>query len=177
MLGRLTAEKDQHILLKAVKQSKYCNRIKVVIAGRGQCEKKLNRLAETLPNGAEIGFLSESRKNQLLATADLFVHCSSVELEGMAVLEAMGAGLPVLVAEGSETAASTLALPHFRFPVGDVSALATKIDWLIEHPEERLQAAKVYREAAESFPIEKCIESMEAVYRDTCASFHKNTVL
>lgn len=168
LLGRLAAEKEQHVLIEAVSRSRYASKIKVVIAGMGQNEKKLKRLAKKLPNGAEIGFISNERKQRLFATADLFVHCSAVELEGMAVLEAMGVGLPALVAEGPETAASALALPDFRFPVGNADALAQKIDWLIEHPEELAKASKLYREEAEKLTVEKSIREMAQEYRALC---------
>lgn len=168
MLGRLAAEKEQHVLIEAVRRSRHHNKIKVVIAGRGQNEKKLQRLAKQLPNGAKVGFITHETKHSLLATADLFVHCSSVELEGMAVLEAMGAGLPVLVAEGPETAASALALPDFRFPVGNADALAKKIDWLIENPGELSKASKQYREAAEKLSVAKSMQDMESEYLALC---------
>lgn len=168
MLGRLTAEKEQDVLIEAVRNSRYKNRIKIVIAGKGQNEKKLQQLAKNLPNATEVGFISESRKNHLLATADLFVHCSAVELEGMAVIEAMRAGLPILVAEGPETAASHLALADFRFPVSDVNALTKKIDWLIENPEVLSRASRLYLESAQKLNAIKNMSSIEAEYQTLC---------
>ena len=168
MLGRLDSEKEQHILINAVKRSKHRDKIKIVIAGMGKNEKKLRRLGETLPNGAEVGFISDERKTRLLATADLFVHCSSVELEGMAVLEAMGAGLPALVAEGPETAAADLALPDFRFPVGNADVLMKKIDWLIDHPEDLERARKLYRDKAQKLSVVKSVKDIETEYQALC---------
>ena len=55
----------------------------------------------------------------LMRSADLLVHAAEVELEGMVLLEALGTGLPALVAEAPLSAASTLAVSDdFRFPVG-----------------------------------------------------------
>lgn len=164
MVGRLAAEKRQDLLIEAIKRSKYAQKIKLVIAGMGSHEKKLRDLATSLPNGAEIGFLSNEDKNQMLASADLFVHCSEVELEGMAVLEAMHAGLPVLVADGPETAASGFALPEFRFPVGAADILAAKLDWLIEHPDILKQSGIHCRAAANKLNIEKSITTIEEIY-------------
>jgi glycosyltransferase involved in cell wall biosynthesis len=169
MLGRLSFEKEQNVLIEAVRHSKHRDRIKIVIAGKGPTGKKLQRLAQALPQGAEIEFISEERKGRLLATADLFVHCSSVELEGMAVLEAIGAGLPVLVAEGPATASSDLALKDFRFPVGDSAALTKKIDWLIENPDDLKRASQLYQEAAQQMDISKSIQDMEAEYLALCS--------
>src|SRR5439155_299354 len=82
-----------------------------------------------LSHATEISFVSDQRLERLYNTADLFVHCSEVELEGMAVLEAMSCGLPVLVADSPESAAARLALgPEFRFTSGDPTALAARID-------------------------------------------------
>jgi glycosyltransferase involved in cell wall biosynthesis len=166
MVGRLAAEKRQDVLIDAVRASRHAARIKLVIAGAGPCEAALRRRAQSLPNGAEIGFVPRPRLRALLASADLFVHCSEVELEGIAVLEAMSMGLPALVAEGPESAASELALePRFRFPAGDARALARRLDELIEHPARLARARPQCRDLATRFRIEASAAQLEQVYR------------
>src|SRR5208282_2164120 len=101
----------------------------------GPREEELKRLASGLPNGAEIGFLPREKLIEGYRTSDLFVHAGEVELEGMSVLESMSAGLPALIADAPESAASAFALnDDFVFPAGDAAALARKIDALIESP-------------------------------------------
>jgi glycosyltransferase involved in cell wall biosynthesis len=89
-----------------------------------------------------------------------------VELEGIAVLEAMGMGLPALVAQSSESAASELALDErFRFPAGDPDALAAKLDRLIERPADLARARAGYRAMARQLDFGECVERLVNVYR------------
>jgi glycosyltransferase involved in cell wall biosynthesis len=170
MAGRFAVEKRQELLIEAVRRSKYADKIDVVIAGAGPREHELQRLAATLPNGAEVGLLPRDRLRRMFRTADLFVHCSEVELEGIAVLEAMAAGLPVLVAQGPESAASELALDErFGFPAGDAGALAAKLDALIERPEELARARSAYRAKTRELDFGDCVDHLVDVYRTVVA--------
>jgi 1,2-diacylglycerol 3-alpha-glucosyltransferase len=165
-VGRLAAEKRQDVIVEAVRRSRNRDRIQLILAGGGPREKKLRALARGLPHPPEIGFLPRERLARLLASADLFVHASEVELEGIAVLEAMAAGPPVLVAVSPESAASHFALSDdFRFPAGDAAALATKIDSLLERPTVLKTAAAQYRERARGLSFDGGIETLVGVYR------------
>jgi glycosyltransferase involved in cell wall biosynthesis len=165
-VGRLAAEKRQDVIIEAVRRSRHRNRIRLVLAGAGPKERELRARGATLPYPPEIGFVSRERLLRLLSTADLFVHASEVELEGIAVLEAMSKGLPVLLAQSPESAASELALSDdFRFPAGDAGALAAKIDALIEHPDRLAAAAPRYRAAACAFDFRRSLSALVAIYR------------
>ncbi|HSQ65519.1 MAG TPA: glycosyltransferase [Polyangiaceae bacterium] len=164
-VGRLAEEKHQETLIDAVQRSRFRNRIELVIAGRGPRERELRERAAALPN-ARVGFVSQEDLWRLLDTSDLFVHCSEVELEGMAVLEAMSAGLPVLVADGPETAASELALDdRFRFPVRDAEGLASKLDALLERPSELRIAGAQYRRMAAARDLGRSVDELVELYR------------
>jgi glycosyltransferase involved in cell wall biosynthesis len=165
-VGRLAAEKRQDVIIEAVRRSRHRDRIRLVLAGAGPKERELRACGATLPNPPEIGFVSRERLLRLLSTADLFVHASEVELEGIAVLEAMSKGLPVLVAESRESAAAELALSDdFRFPAGDARALAAKMDALVEQPERLAAAARTYRAAARDFDFRESLSALVAIYR------------
>lgn len=169
-VGRLAAEKRQDVLLEAVHRSRHRARIKVVVAGAGPRRQALERLARRLPNGVEFGFLPRERLRRLFATADLLVHPSEVELEGIAVLEAMSVGLPAIVADSVESAASELALDdRFRFPAGDARALAEKIDALIEEPRALLFAREAAARRVRELSFERSVERLEELYRQVVA--------
>ncbi len=163
--GRLAVEKRQDVLIEAIRRSRHRDRIKLVLAGAGPLEEKLRAQAESLPNGAEIGFLPRSRLANFFATADLFVHCGEVELEGIAVIEAMSMGLPVLVTQSSESAASEFALDDdFRFPAGDAAALAARIDALIDKPELLANGRARYLKAAAALDFDSSVQSLTDIY-------------
>lgn len=165
-VGRLAEEKRQDVIIEAVRQSRHRDRIRLVLSGEGPRGDELRRLAESLPRGAEIGFLPREKLLQYFAEADLFVHASEVELEGMAVLEAMSEGLPVLVAQAPESAASAFALDDdFRFPAGDAATLSARIDALIEDRQKLRSAGVAYRKRAHTFDFERSVDRLVDVYR------------
>lgn len=165
-VGRLAAEKRQDLVIRAVASSRFRDRIHLVVAGAGPRETELRRLMQKSGVVGELGFLPRERLLHLLGTADLLVHASEVELEGIAVLEAMQMGLPVLVAEGPQTAAAELALDDsFRFAGSEPHALTQKLDALLAAPEERRLAGARYREAAQRLTVEASVSSLVQVYR------------
>ncbi len=69
--------------------------------------------------------------------ADLYVHAATVEVECMTVLEAMGCGLPLLIADSPKSATKQFALDdRSLFPCNDAQKLSEKIDYWVEHPAE-----------------------------------------
>jgi 1,2-diacylglycerol 3-alpha-glucosyltransferase len=165
-VGRFAVEKRQDVIIEAVRRAHHRDRIRLVLAGSGPREDEIRALGARLPYPPEIGFLSRERLSRLLATADLFVHASEVELEGIAVLEAMSKRLPPLIAQSEESAASELAVSDdFRFPAGDAGALAAKIDALVEHPERLVAAGAQSRAAVRPLTFGGSIDQLEAIYR------------
>lgn len=167
IVGRLAAEKRQELLIQAVQRSRHRERIRLVVAGQGPREKLLARLAAPLgPARARIGYLPREELLDELAGADLLVHCSDVELEGLAVLEAMSLGVPVLVADSPESAASRLVAGNeFRFPSGDVEALTSRIDALLDHPALLSRAGRDGMDLARSLDFGESVDRVAQLYR------------
>jgi 1,2-diacylglycerol 3-alpha-glucosyltransferase len=165
-VGRLAAEKRQDVIIEAIRRSRHKDEIRLVLSGGGPREAELKELASTLPNGAEIGFLPRETLLEHFSNADLFIHAGEVELEGMSVLEAMSAGLPAIIADAKESAASAFALDEdFRFPAGDVDALRDRIDALIEDPARLTAAREPYRLRAGQFDFNASVGKMVDIYR------------
>jgi 1,2-diacylglycerol 3-alpha-glucosyltransferase len=164
-VGRFAAEKRQDVIIEAIRRSRHRDDIRLVLSGWGPREAELRRLASSLPNGAEIGFLSREALLEHYRAADLFVHASEVELEGMSVLESMSAGVPALIADAPESAASKLALDGFTFPTGDAATLAAKIDALIENPARLDAASELSRERARLFDFDASVAKLVGLYR------------
>jgi 1,2-diacylglycerol 3-alpha-glucosyltransferase len=165
-VGRLAAEKRQDVIIEAIRRSKHADQIRLVLSGGGPKEAELRQLASALPNGAEIGFLPRETLLEHFSNADLFIHAGEVELEGMSVLESMSAGLPAIIADAPESAASAFALnDDFRFPAGDAAALAARIDALIEDPAKLDAAREPYRARAHQFDFNASVGKMVEIYR------------
>jgi 1,2-diacylglycerol 3-alpha-glucosyltransferase len=170
-VGRLAAEKRHDVIIEAVARSRHRDRIKLVIAGPGTLDPKIRKQAELLPNGAEIGFVDRARLQELFESADLFVHASEIELEGMAVVEAMSLGVPVLVSDSEESAAADFALDdRFRFRSGDPQALADRLDALLDQPELLREAGARYAEAAHNLDFGQSVDRLVDIYRSVVAA-------
>jgi 1,2-diacylglycerol 3-alpha-glucosyltransferase len=109
-VSRLAKEKRIEVIIEAVRRSRHAARIQLVLYGGGPEGERLRRLSATLPIPAEIRLAEEEEMPSLMRGADLLVHASDVELEGMAVLEALGTGLPTLVANAPMGATAALAI-------------------------------------------------------------------
>jgi len=165
-VGRLAAEKRQEVIIEAIRRSRHKDQIRLVLSGGGPREAELRALASQLPNGAEIGFLPRETLLDYFRQADLFVHASDVELEGMSVLESMSAGLPALISDAKESAASAFALnDDFRFPAGDAATLSAKIDALFEDRAKLTAARSLYRERARAFDFQASVGRLVEIYR------------
>lgn len=95
-LGRLSGEKRPDALLSLL--SALPETYSLDVAGTGPLSDELVRQARAL--GVEdrvrlLGFVAEDYKRSLMAAADLFVMPSPAELQSIATLESLAAGLPV----------------------------------------------------------------------------------
>ena len=175
-IGRLSTEKDQFTLLEAMRFSQYAQRIRLHFAGQGDAEKKIKRLAARLVKEGilkyEPVFTFENRDGlrQLAAKADLAIHCATIEVEGLSIMEAMQQGAVPVIAQGHTTGATQFALDHrSRFPERNPEALANRIDYWLSHPEERWEMGKKYAQSMEQYDIQKSTEHLIQMFRDACS--------
>lgn len=164
-VGRLAREKRLDVTIEGIRRSRHAARIQLVVTGRGPREREVRRRAAALPLPAEVGFVSDAELWRLLATADLLVHASEVELEGMAVLEALACGTPALVARAPRSAARRLAVSEdFLFDPGDPGDLARRLDALLDDP-ARLRAGRARALAlADRHRLDDSVRRLEALY-------------
>jgi glycosyltransferase involved in cell wall biosynthesis len=165
-VGRLAQEKRLDVVLEGVRRARQAHRIQLVITGDGPERRRLARMAARLPLPAEMALVGDEELRRLLATADLLVHASEVELEGMAVLEALGCGTPALIADARHSASPRFAVsPEFLFRAGDPEDLARRLDALLEGPEPLAAARRRCLEMAAGYSFEDSVRRLEALYR------------
>src|SRR5690606_7559914 len=102
----------------------------------------------------------------LLASADIFCFSSLREAMGRAMLEAMFAGLPVVV---PYTSGIPEVVKHNQtgllFEVGDVDGIASNLIDLLKHPTKRYMLGQQGREQVlRYFDVDAMVESIEGVY-------------
>ncbi len=170
--GRLTNEKNHVALIQAIARCRHAQDIELTIAGTGPLKKKLQRLASRLlSRPASIGFHKNAEMPALLRSGDLLVHPSIADLESVSVIEGMAAGLVPVIASSPLSAAGQFALrDESLFPVDDVEALARRIDWWIDHPDELSKWGKVYAEhTKEYYSVEASVHKFIAMEREAIA--------
>ena len=166
MVGRYAGEKRQDVLIEACAKSRYADRIQVILAGKGPLEKKYRKLAEKLPNPIVMEFYQPERLLEILHMADLYVHTADAEIEAMSCMEAFACGLVPVIAESPRSATPQFALDERSlFPAGDSDALAQRIDWWFEHPEEREEMGRHYGEHAKKYALDESIKQTEEMFR------------
>lgn len=175
--GRLANEKSQKTLLEAMKHSKYAHRIQLHFAGHGPKEKSYKKIADKLVKNGILthqpifGFYSADELKALARKSYLYIHCAWVEVEGLSCVEALKEGVVPVIAQGKFTAASQFALDERSlFPESDSKALANRIDWWIEHPQERELMSAKYAESVKNYNLSDSIEQIIKMYRDSIGS-------
>ena len=167
-LGRLVPDKGVDVLLRAA--ASLVDRhpeLRVVIAGDGPDEKRLRTLAGDLGISHRVlfaGFVEDPCP--WLSMMDVFVLPTRLEAFGLAALEAMAAGLPVVASDvGGVPEVVSDDVNGMLVPPGDAAALADTIGWLIidSEPRERLSAQAPVT-AREHFSLTRMAEETAAVY-------------
>lgn len=162
MVGRLSPEKNQKVLIRAVEYSRYAEYIRIFFAGGGADRKMLQSMGSVLPHPPSIHYYSQEELLQLMHSCDLYVHTASVEIEAISCLEAVATGLVPVIANSSKSATRQFALDERSlFINNDPRDLARQIDYWIEHPVQRIQMSKVYAKSADDYRMAKCGQKME----------------
>lgn len=173
--ARYSKEKDPMTLLKAVNKSKYFDSIQLILPGVGPMWKKLEKFTSKWKNKPVFGFHSREELIDILNYADLYVHPSIIDLEAISALEAMATGLVPVLSDSPRAAIKTFALSeHNLFKMKDPVDLASKIDYWIEHPEEKEEYRKKYVEFAKKFDFDDAMDKMERMFLETIEEYKKN---
>ena len=171
MVGRLSKEKRQDVLIKACTVSRHAQDIQLILAGHGPKEAKYRRMAQKLANPAIFGFYSQEDLMHLINMCDLYVHASDVEIEAISCMEAFACGLVPVIAKSNMSATPQFALcENSLFKRGDSQDLANKIDYWIEHPEEKKMWSQKYIESSGKYRLDECVNRMVDMFREASSS-------
>ena len=179
-IGRLAVEKDQPTLMEAMRYSKYARRIQLYFAGQGPEEDNYKKMGNQLYDEGIISyrpifrFHNREELRELAAKADLYIHCATVEVEGLSAIEALQQAVLPIFAEGELTATSQFALDERSvFPTRDAKALAESIDYWLDHPQEREDMGWKYAESTEQYDIHKSIDALIAMFEKAVTTYHQ----
>jgi glycosyltransferase involved in cell wall biosynthesis len=175
-VGRLDPKKNVESLIRAFHVVASQNRgWRLVIAGAGEpaYESELHNLAASGDGAGGVeftGWLDEGARDELLGRASLFVLASRYENFGIAVAEAMGAGVPVIVSEGVDLARDVRAAGAGWTCGSDDRSLAAVLAEAIGAEGERRTRGEAARALArERFGWARCVSLLNAEY-ERCLS-------
>ncbi len=158
--GRYSKEKAQQVLIKAVKYSKYKDKIQIILAGDGPKKAQYKKLSDKYcPNGVMMNFYGRDEIVDVINYSDLYCHTAVCELEGIACLEALKCGLVPVIANSNRCATKGFAKDEkCLFKANSSKDLARKIDFWIEHPELRKEYKKYYINSSSIYDQRQCME-------------------
>ena len=144
---------------------------KLMFIGEGPEKEKIELRCQELGILDKVVFFGRSNEiDKILCFSDLFLLPSQTESFGLAALEAMASGVPVISSNsGGLPEVNIHGESGFLSNVGDVEDM-TKNAMYILSDEERLKAfKKSARKVAEKFDLHAIVPQYEAIYEDTLA--------
>lgn len=167
MVGRLSGEKRQDLLIEAASKSKYADKIQLIFAGNGPKKKSYIKQGEKLKNKPIFAFYKKTELKDILAYSDLYVHTSDAEIEAISCIEAIATGLVPIIANSDKSATSQFAIDdRSKFEAGNADDLQKKIDYWLNNEEEKIRMEKEYANFAENFRIHKSMEKIEEMFKE-----------
>ena len=162
LCSRLSREKRPDLAIEALRVLRRGGFLaRLVIAGSGPLTASLRRRSRGLPVEL-IGHLADrTAVADLLGAADVVLAPGPVETFGLAALEALACGTPV-VAASTSAVAELVAGGAGRSARPDPPALAAAVAALLAVPEE--QRRRAARARAESFPWSRTTDTMLALH-------------
>lgn len=177
-IGRLAPEKNWPTLLHAAALViKDIPQFRFVLIGDGPDRKSLEDLAKELGIQKRVTFtgsLPFAETPSYMKAANLFGFASITETQGLATLEAMAAGLPVVAVNASGTRDILKHGQQGYLVENDATALASAIKRLLSNPERMQKFAQAAYKKAQSFNITKLTDKLLDVYEQAIRDKKKN---
>ncbi|MFH1224384.1 MAG: glycosyltransferase [Candidatus Diapherotrites archaeon] len=168
--GRIGYEKNIEFLLFALRELRARGvDAELTITGSGPALEKIKKTAHAEGLGKNVVFNAPMKSDALakhVAGHDFFVTASTIETQGLTIMESMATGLPCIGAD-------CLAIPDsikdgvngFLFKPFDHAELADKMEKLIHSEALREKMGKAALKTARAFTIEKIAKETEALYK------------
>lgn len=176
-VGGMIATRDQGTLLTAFReiQTQRPN-THLVLIGDGPMRGALVSLAGQLGISDYVHFIGYTAQvGDYLGAMDIYVNTTLDEGFGIAVVEAMLAGLPVVLADaGAHPELITDGVHGVLYPGGEDRCLAQQILELIDQPDKRSRLGDAARESARArFAPEHYVSGYDAIIDDVLARSEK----
>ena len=169
-VGRLSAEKDQATIIRAIARCRHADNIQLHICGEGPLHREIEREGASLPHPPLIEFRSQEDLIALERACPLYVHASTADIEAISVIEALACGCIPIIARAEMSAPAQFALTEESlFEAGDDEHLAALIDWWIDHPNAQEKWRPRYIEEGAADHVDACTRRFVAMLQEAIA--------
>ena len=166
-VGELNENKNQKVIIRALAYAND-NNIHYFLAGNGPLREELESLSKKLCVDKQVHFLGYRRDLISIYNAvDLFVLPSYREGLGMASIEAMSFGLPIITSnKHGINDYSVDGVSGFKFDPDDYKGFASGIKKVLYDDALRLKMGENNKITAQKFSLESSINKMSEIYND-----------
>jgi len=172
-VGRLAREKRFDILLAAFAEANRGGPARLLVVGGGRQAPELRQVAAGLGIGSQVAFTGPLENDHVLdcyAAADVFAFASPTETQGLVVVEAMAAGLPVVAIDAGGVAEVVRHGETGLLTALDRQALGAAIRRLLDDETMRRQFAEAGRRAARAYAIGEMVQRLVGFYRQAAVN-------
>ncbi|MHB9037523.1 MAG: glycosyltransferase family 4 protein [Armatimonadota bacterium] len=167
-VGRIAREKNLSMLLEAFKRvSARHAKATLLMVGGGPALDETKRYASELGLGGRViftGMLKRPEIEPLYSSADAFAFPSTTETQGIAICEALSAGLPVVAADAGGIPENVQHGVDGFLTRDEPEEFADRIEFLITHEAQRKTMGESARVNALQFSIERMVGDFERFY-------------
>jgi len=167
-VGRLDKEKNLDLLIRAFSRANRATDFHFVIVGKGQLRVELEKIVKREGVGNNViftGFVPDEELPEMYKLASCFGIASTAELQSIATMEAMAAGLPVV-------GVNAMALPElihhgengFLFETGDVCSAAKYLETIFTDELRRDSMSKKSLDIIKKHDIRNTVQQYEDLY-------------
>ncbi|MDA7706415.1 N-acetyl-alpha-D-glucosaminyl L-malate synthase BshA [Flavobacteriaceae bacterium] len=141
---------------------------KLMMVGEGPERKEAEQLCETYNIEDKVVFLGNSSEvDKILCFSDLFLLPSQTESFGLAALEAMASGVPVISSDsGGIPEVNIQGISGFLSPVGAIDEMAQNALKILKEDAVLKTFKKGAQDTATKFDIHKIVPFYEAIYEE-----------
>ncbi len=141
-LSRHHPEKRLGLLMRAVTKVNQHKPLGLVVVGAGPWERQVRSVARRSTGIYVAGAVQDrAMLATMVASSDALLHGGAAETYGIAVAEALAAGLPVIVPDRGGAADFAQGPQALSYPAGDVAACVVAILTLLSSPDLRFRQA------------------------------------
>ncbi len=168
-VGRIEKEKNIDLLFEAALEIILKNKkVKLVFVGSGSKIKKLNQKLKEKEVSNQVIFVGEVKYRDIqdyYSIGDIYLQTSTSETQGITILEAMAAGVPVVAVRATGVVDQIKDGENGRLVEENKKEIITALKEFLENEQKRKEIAWKAQEFVKNFSQEKSAERMLICYK------------